>query len=67
MAGNTLYIKVDQGGGLLSVILLLLVMMIMGVGVYSMGLVKNTYPYYEKQLLNERLSAKSLRILEIVL
>lgn len=61
MAGNTLYIKVDQGGGLLTVILLLLVMMLMGVGVYSMGLVKNTYPYYEKQLLNEKIECKEFK------
>ena len=61
MGGNTLYIKVDQGGGLVNIILLLLVIMVIGMGVYSMGLIKNTYPYYEKQMLNEKIECNEFK------
>ena len=58
MGSQTLYVEVRQGNSVIGLILVGLLLIMSLLTVYAMGLIKNTYPYWEKQMLKGELECK---------
>ena len=58
MGSQTLYIEVRRGNSVFGLILVGLLLIMSLLTVYAMGLIKNTYPYWEKQMLKSELECK---------
>lgn len=58
MGSQTLYVEVRQGNSVMGLILVSILLILTVFIVYALGLITNTYPYWEKQMLKGELECK---------